>query len=174
MEARDLSTDRVPSFELAMRIRHPNLDPADISRELRLEPDHSFKAGDPRTSSSGIAAAAVHAESYWLCRLDPAMLPSPMGSLDDPPAARRTRARMAEERFRAMTAESIGLTLSLCATFFLRAHKDFLRRVQSEGGEVSVIVEISAPNVPGFKLLPQTSRALSDLGITLEVEFGND
>jgi hypothetical protein len=49
-----------------------------------------------------------------------------------------------------------------------------LRRVQSEGGEVSVIVEISAPNVPGFKLLPQTSRALSDLGITLEVEFGSD
>ena len=38
MEARDLSTDRIPSFELAMRIRHPNFDPADVSRELQLEP----------------------------------------------------------------------------------------------------------------------------------------
>jgi hypothetical protein len=174
MEARDLSPDRVPQFELSMRIRHPSLDPMEISRELQLEPEHSFKAGEPRTSSSGIAAAAVHAESYWLCHLDPAKLPTPVGLFDDRPVAKRQRLRMADEWARALAGDSLGITLSMCATLFLRAHKDFLRRVQSDGGEVSLIVEVSAPNVPGFKLTPQTSRALSDLGITVEFEFVND
>src|SRR5262245_27919444 len=103
MEARDLAEDRIPPFELAMRIRHPSLDPAEISRELQLEPEHSFKAGDPRTSSSGIAAASVHAESYWLSHLDPARFPTPM--FDDRAAARRSRGRMGGEQFRALAAD---------------------------------------------------------------------
>lgn len=175
MEARDLSTDRVAPFELAMRIRHPNLDPAEISRELELEPEHSFRAGDPRNSSSGIAAAAVHAESYWLCHLDLTKLPTPIGGLlEERVGTKRDRTRMAEDRFRAVVGDSLGVTLSMCVSFFVRSHKAFLRRVQTEGGKVSLIVEVAATNLPGFKLTPQVSRGLSDLGITVEFELSND
>jgi hypothetical protein len=35
------------SFHLSLRIRHPTLNPADISRELWMEPDdYCFKAGE--------------------------------------------------------------------------------------------------------------------------------
>ena len=173
MEARDLSED-VPPFELAIRIRHPSLDPAEITRELKLEPEHSFKAGDPRTSSSGIAAASVHAESYWLSHIEAGRLPSP-ALFDEPPIARRLRAGMAAvERMRAVAGDSLGITLTACVLLFLGPHREFLRRVKNEGGTVALLVEISASNVPGFKLTPDVSRVLSDLGITVEFELVND
>ncbi len=66
MEARDISRSRVAPFEISLRVRHPSIDPKLISRELKVEPEHCFRAGDPRESTSGIAATSVHAESYWL------------------------------------------------------------------------------------------------------------
>ena len=173
MEARDLAEDRSPPFELAMRIRHPSLDPAEISRELQLEPEHSFKAGDPRRSSSGIAAASVHAESYWLSHLDPARFPAP-GLFDDRTGAKRLRGRIGSEHLRALAADSLGITLTTCVMLFLGPHREFLRRVKSEGGEVALLIEVSAKSVPGFKVTPQVSRVLSDLGITVEFELVND
>ena len=49
MEARRASQPSYP-FQLSLRIRHPSIDPASISRELQIEPEHSFRAGDPRES----------------------------------------------------------------------------------------------------------------------------
>src|SRR6186713_70212 len=66
MEARDISRARTQPFQISLRIRHPSIDPGDISRELKVEPEYSFKAGDPRESGSGMAATALHAETYWL------------------------------------------------------------------------------------------------------------
>jgi hypothetical protein len=142
MEARDLLRERPRPFELALRIRHPSIDPAAISRELRLKPEHSFKAGEPRESVSGIAATAVHSESYWLATLDPR--------------------------------ESVDMALNFSTTHFLRAHGDFLRQVQSDGGEVALIVELPAGGARGFTLTPQVSKVLSDLGISLDFDFTSD
>lgn len=173
MEARDLSRD-VPPFELAIRIRHPSLDPAEITRELKLEPEHSFKAGDPRTSTSGIAAASVHAESYWLSHIDAARFPSP-GLFDEQPGGRRLRGGVAAaERLRALAGDSLGISLTACVLLFLGPHREFLRRVKNDGGSVALLVEISTTGVPSFKLTPDVSRVLSDLGITVEFELVND
>src|SRR5262249_32845731 len=70
MEARKLGAAAESPFQLSLRIRHPSMDPAEISRELHLESVHSFRAGEPRESSSKVATASVHAESYWLASLD--------------------------------------------------------------------------------------------------------
>jgi hypothetical protein len=156
-----------------MRIRHPSLDPAEISRELQLEPEHCFRAGDPRTSSSGIAAASVNAESYWLSHLDPVRFPE-RGVFDERTTGKRPRGRMGAEHVRALHGDSLGLTLISCVMLFLGPHREFLRRVKSEGGEVSLLVEVSAKSVPGFKLAPQVSRVLSELGITVEFELVNE
>ena len=67
MEARRASQPSYP-FQLSLRIRHPSIDPASISHELQIEPEHSFRAGDPRESRS--AVTSVHADSYWLATLD--------------------------------------------------------------------------------------------------------
>jgi hypothetical protein len=147
MEARKLSDLPVPAFELSLRIRHPSIDPAAISQELQLEPEHSFRAGEPRTSTSGLAATALHAESYWLASLDPfaAQAPSIMG---------------------------VDGALALCATQFGRRHGPFFNRIVSEGGEVCLLIQLSPETVRSFSITPAIARSIADLGIALEFEIG--
>ncbi len=167
MEARDLLQAHSQPFELTLRIRHPSMDPAEISRVLRLQAEHSFKAGEPRESISGIAATSVHSESYWLGTLEPATFSSFDLSFPD-----RPRFALAKERLQSMVSESLSMALTLCTSSFLRTHADFVRRVQTEGGEVSLLVELSPQALHGFTLTPQVGRALSDLGVTVEFEIG--
>lgn len=173
MEARDLLHARTRLFELSLRIRHPSLDPAVISHELRLQPEHSFKAGEPRESSSGIAAAAVHPESYWLARLNPVTWPAAVSAFDMSFPG-RPRLAVSKERLRSMVTDSLALALTLCTTHLLRTHAGFVRRVQAEGGEVGLIVEISCSAMQGFTLTPSIARVLADLGVGIEFELVND
>src|SRR5271169_6636235 len=72
MAATKLATLHPLAFHLSLRIKHPSVDPADISKELGIEPEHSFRAGQPRHSKSGLVTTAVYTESYWLAPLNPA------------------------------------------------------------------------------------------------------
>jgi hypothetical protein len=170
MEARDVLRERDRAFELALRVRHPSMDPAVISRELKLKPEHSFRAGEPRESVSGIAAAAVHPESYWLATLDPGEWPADHLRGLDLPSVPRTRSK---EGMRVMVS-SLGMALTLSAVHFLRAHADFLKRVQAEGGDVALLVEVPVEHAQGFTLTAQVAKVLSDLGVSLEFEFTKD
>lgn len=173
MEARDLLREQARSFELSLRIRHPSMDPAAISRELRLEPEHCFKAGEPRESSSGIAAATVHAESYWLATLDPISW-ADVQTIFDMSVAGQPRLPVSSDRVRSLRSVSLGMTLSMVASHFLRSHGDFMRRIQAEGGEVALIVEISGRSVQSFTLTSQIARAIADLGIDIDFELTSD
>ena len=51
--------------------------------------------------------------------------------------------------------------------------EEFFRRIQSEGGEVRLIVAISARKMRGFTLTPHLSRALSELRIPIDFELGH-
>ncbi len=115
-------------FQISLRIRHPSIDPAAISRELRLEAEYSFKAGEPRESGSGIAATALHSESYWLGSLG--AITSSLSGFSG------TRANVARERLQAGISESLTLALDALVVGFLRTHSEFIRRIQSEEGQV--------------------------------------
>jgi hypothetical protein len=67
MPTRALSRLPAQPFCLSLHIRHPSLEPAQISRELQLDPDEAFGAGERR---KGAAAAGVHGETYWVATLD--------------------------------------------------------------------------------------------------------
>jgi len=172
MEARDLLQTRTRLFELSLRIRHPTMDPAAITHELRLQPEHCFRAGEPRESRSGIAAAAVHSESYWIATLNPAAWPT-ASSAFDMSFPGRPRLAVSKERLRAMMRDSLALALTLSGQF-LRAHSDFVRRVQCEGGEVSLMVEISCGAMQGFTFTPHVARLLAELGVGIDFEFVNE
>lgn len=169
MEARELSKPEPRPFQLSLRIRHPSMDPAEVSRELRLKPEHSFKAGEPRESSSGIAATSVHAESYWLGALDLGDLLSSSG-LDISLPGRPSPA-VAGERLRTLIADSLSIALGVCTSRFLRSHADFLRRIESEGGQAALLVEIAPGAMQGFTITPQIGRSLSELGVSIDFEF---
>jgi hypothetical protein len=149
MEARRAPQPPSYPFQLSLRIRHPSIDPDSISRELQLDPEHSFRAGDPRDSSRGVAVATVHAESYWLATIDPSTLPH------------------------AFSVNELDHILTLWTASLARRHAEFFRRLQSEGGEVRLIVALSARKARGFTLTPNASKALSELRIPVDFELAH-
>jgi hypothetical protein len=166
MEASKLTDPQLPPFELSLRIRHPSVDPAELSRELSLEAEHSFRAGEPRRLRSDGTSASVYGESYWLGTLDPTSWPADAwfsGHADLDFAARELRKS---------ATHSLGWALSFSARRLLRA-KGLFERIRSEGGQVSVLISLS-PSLESFTLSPDISRIFSELGITLEFDLTND
>src|SRR6201996_8974462 len=70
MQVRKRSSAQVTPYQLSLHVRHPSVDPAEISQELGLEATESFRAGEPRQSRSGLAATAVHGETELVAVLD--------------------------------------------------------------------------------------------------------
>lgn len=52
-------------FAIVLFVRHSNLDPEDVSRELALRPLTSWKAGEPRVTPKGTQLQGVRRESSW-------------------------------------------------------------------------------------------------------------
>ena len=158
-------------FQLSLRIKHPSLDPADISKELGIEPEYSFRAGQPRHSKSGLTVA-VHAESYWLAALNPTTwLGNPI--FTEPLAGPLTLA-ITQKHIDAAIARNLTGALGLCAARFSKVHAALLHTIHSEGGEISLLVTLSPTSMSTFSLLPQISKMFGDLGITLEFEITDD
>jgi hypothetical protein len=164
MEAGRLADTAPEAFQLSLRIRHPSMDPAEISHALGLKPEHSFRAGGARVSSSGVSS--VYSESYWL------------GVLPLLHLAEIRNLLLPEEGWMKMTqrqvavaARSLGWALSLSCARFLVGHAEVLRRIRSEGGEVTLLVTVASGEVPSFTLAPDASRILGDLGVAVEFEL---
>jgi hypothetical protein len=165
MAAPKLATLKPSPFQLSLRIKHPSMDPADISKELGIEPEHTFRAGQPRHSISGVAPAAVHNESYWLAPLSPA---SWFGSVPFEPLP---NVLISQNMIDAAVARNLAWALGLCATRFHKGHAALLRTICSEGGEISLLVTLSATAANPFNIPPQVSRMFGEMGITLEFEI---
>ena len=142
------------------------MDPAELSREFKIDPEHSFRAGDPRPARSGIAPAPVHAESYWLGTLNPSKWPADILLFPEHP-----RLQIAQEQLRATATDSFAWALSLSATWFFHLHAALLRRIRAEGGQISLLVALSTGETSSFSLLPEASRVFGELGVTVEFEF---
>jgi hypothetical protein len=67
--------------------------------------------------------------------------------------------------------KSLDWALSLSATRFLHLHAELLRRIRSEGGEISLLVALSIGELSGFSLVPEVSRVFGEFGITIEFEL---
>jgi hypothetical protein len=167
MKARAVTESEPIPFELALRIRHPSMDPAELSRELGLEPTHTFRAGQMREPRSSASPASVHAESYWLGALDPA------GWLADIWPGLSTE--LPEKRaIKTAAMKNLGMGLALCARALARSHAPLFERIRDEGGQASLLVSLSPVVVDNFSVAPEISQMLGDLGITVEFELAGE
>jgi hypothetical protein len=155
-------------FQLSLRIKHPSMDPAVISKELGIESEHSFRAGQPRSSKSGVAPAAVHSESYWLAALDPTTW---FGS---PSFAEPLNLRVTQKHIDAAVARNLTWALSLCVVRLSKLPGSPLHKIRSDGGEISLLVTLSPTAVSSFSLAPAVTRLFGELGVTLEFELASD
>jgi hypothetical protein len=190
MQARRVTAQNVRPIELSLRVRHPSLDPAEISQAFELEPEHCFKAGERRETGERPGA---HSQTYWLAPVDAENLrrgePSLLdpSSLQDPSVLQELANQTLSER--GVTADKIaevarnfrvagetcgsshleGLLFGLLARLNLR--QEFLARIQKEGGDVSVLVVADPAVLRNFNLSLPITRFLAKLNIEVEFEF---
>ena len=132
------------SYAISLRVRHPNLDPALLTETLHIEPLHCWRAGEPRRSATGATLGGEHRESYWS-----APLPG-----------------------QAVGAAAFPLELFLGQQLVqLSRHREFLARLQDEGAQVSLLIEISPAENEVITLSTGVSRKLADLNIEVEFQF---
>ncbi|MGH8206741.1 MAG: hypothetical protein ACRETK_08185 [Steroidobacteraceae bacterium] len=179
MQARKLSALPERPFQLSLSVRHPSIDPAEISRELQLAADESFAAGQPRKSRSGMAATSLHGETYWVAALEPGFGWS--GWVGEQLPGRSNDPQVVDEIVRTLTemigpaarrgAHSASVAVLLSCGHLLFRHGAFLRRLHAEGGTLCLVVTLSNEALSTFRITPELGRMLSELGITVDLEF---
>jgi hypothetical protein len=178
MEVREMSEEPIGPVQLSLRIRHPAMDPNEMSAAIGVEPEHCFKAGDARTSSSQGRRAGLHSQSYWLAPITAESWaePDPDPAFSSVIAGRYSGHNLApsEEHLRqaaqSLRSRSVEANLFYCLQRLNTRHA-FLERIQSEGGDVSLLLGLAHDSATDFTLPVAMSRLLVKLGISLEFKF---
>jgi hypothetical protein len=163
--ARSNPQTEIVDWELFLRIKHPSLDPADISAALDIAPEESIAAG-PQVSSSGVRR--LHNETYWIARLA-------TFSLAEAAARVRSGERQAElmatfnreELLALMGASTHDMSILMRLKRF-EATRAFFERINRDGGSVTLIVDRGEREQP--VVLNRCLAKLAELGIALEVD----
>ena len=128
-------------YKISLRIRHPAMDPAEITRAMRLDPWRSWRAGDPRTTPKGRALEGLNRDTYWT-------------------------ARLIEDRW---PGKDLASALDECLNR-LAPHRDFFHRVRSQGGSVEFFVGWFFDGQSGGLLDSDLLARMADLKINLSLD----
>jgi hypothetical protein len=164
-------------IQLSLRIRHPAIDPEEISAALELAPEHCFKAGDSRTPRAEGHDAGHHTQTYWLAPVTTEPWPDPIEpTFLAAMAARRPGGNvdLTQEDWRKATQNLRAQNVEVIVLHFLRrlsVRQAFLQRLQSEGGEVSLIMLMERESTADFTLPLAVTRLAVQLGISIEFRF---
>jgi hypothetical protein len=132
-------------FTMSLRIRHPHAEPADITHSLGIEPQHTWRAGDPRRDSAGGELIGTHRESYWMGRL-----------------------MVAPE----LASGHVGVETVLLRTLAqLRKSGAFLEKLKQEGGVTELQVSIFARDEFRLEFLAESLAVLGRLGLGIVLEI---
>jgi Domain of unknown function (DUF4279) len=105
-------------FTVSLRIRHPTMDPATIGGTLGIEPQHTWRAGEPRCDPAGVELGGAHHDSYWMGRL-----------MDEPQ----------------LSSDSVSVERVILNTLSqLRRAQSFLEQLSAEGGVAELLVSLYA------------------------------
>ena len=148
------------SYTAFLRVRHPSLDPGEITRVLGLEPAHAWAAGSPRGEPA--AARGAHLQSYWF---------APLGEAIWPRAA--DGAALAHGEGPPWPSATLPLDAFLLAQLRLLApHQRFFARISTEGGSCELAVTLSARDRLSIELPPGLLRSLAALEIAITLDVG--
>lgn len=152
-------------WELFLRIKHPTLDPADISAALDIEPEESIAAG-PQVSSSGVRR--LHNETYWIARLATVSFADVAARMREGKHQAELMAQFSrEEVLGLMGASTHDMSILMRLKRFERT-RAFFERINRDGGSVTLIVDRSEREQP--VVLNRCLAKLAELGIALEID----
>jgi hypothetical protein len=133
-------------FTVSLRIRHPRIEPAKITEVLGINPQHSWKAGDPHPSrhAGGTGIEGEYRDSYWT-------------------------APIMEQPRLATTGVSVESVLVQTINQLRRA-ESFLQQLTAEGGTLQLAVSLLGRENFRLELSPDTMALLARLGIAVVLD----
>jgi hypothetical protein len=127
-------------FDVELLIKHPSIDPSEITAMLGLEAAGSHRVGDRRMTPRGTLLEGNYPDTRW---------------------RHSTRYTTSNQWF----ADKVE---SLVA--HLLPHRAFLLRLLQTGGEVSLIVQFLGDGYFGDTIPQSTLAKIADLGLSLGIE----
>jgi hypothetical protein len=127
-------------FTISLRVRHPAINPEQISEVLAINPKRSWKAGEPRQSPKGAPLAGFNRDTFWT-------------------------AEIAAGRWPLNVNEAIHETLKR-----LVRHRSFLHHLREEGGGAELFIGWFFENQSGDVLTHQCLALAGDLQIDLSFD----
>ena len=131
-------------FTVSLRLRHPGIDPARITQTLGIEPQHTWKTGDPRRDPAGGALEGAYRETYWMGRL-----------MDEP---QLSSARLSLE---SVLVEKLA---------HLRRSQAFLEQLHAEGGVAELHVSLYAREAFRLELSDEALGLWGRLGLAFALD----
>jgi hypothetical protein len=134
-----------PEFMMSLVVRHPDIDPARITRALGLQPGHVWREGEQRKGAGGKTLAGNHRESYWICEI------------------------VARPKF---PVEHVRVESELARVLqLLRKSMDFMQDLHHGGGVIELLVTVFARGDFRMELLSEESALLGRMGVSLAIEI---
>ncbi|HET8699497.1 MAG TPA: DUF4279 domain-containing protein [Gammaproteobacteria bacterium] len=152
-----------PEHSVVLRLRHPNVDPAEITRRLGIAPQYAWRAGDPRLPEHGEEGRGVYRESCWVAVLSSA---SPLGELVDMVAARfAPRAVGAQPRFSPPATAELYFVL-----YKMKRTAAFWQELVAQGGTIDCLVQVVGAERFHLEMSPALLTLCAELRISLAIE----
>ena len=138
-----------------LRIKHPRLDPDEITRTLSMAPEHTLDAKRRTTSAIG--------ESYWIA-------PLTFSNFEESWGAAGGSEEVSRLKLSSLPTMSDEAALAL-AVRRLQAHQTFFKRIVDEGGTATLLIEVDKTD--SLTIPPALARKLGDLGLALELDWSD-
>jgi uncharacterized protein DUF4279 len=150
---------RPAQFSVTLRLRHPEIDPAEISRRLGIEPQHTWRAGDPRRLESGEIGEGVYRETYWVGLLPLAQTIEMLSGRRDPHAVGTPPLEEA--------AAQGALFLTLLK---MKRSAAFWKVFAEQGGSVHCLLQVHCRDRFQFEMSPALLAICVELKVSLSID----
>ena len=150
-------------LQMFLRIKHPSIDPAELTRTLGIEPEHQIQAG----TDTSTGKRRLHNESYWLASLAVRSHEELTEQLKRGNVHSLDKKKALLKAFANVTSIAEAMLLGRLLTF--ETQREFLRQLIQEGGSVTLLVQRSRDS-DAFTLSPNVMRCFAELGIALEID----
>ena len=154
---------------VVLRLRHPHVDPEEITRRLGIAPQYAWRAGEPRRVDSGedehsdVLQTAVYHESCWVAVLSN---DAPLSDLVERIA--RFAPRAVGSQLRMTPPVTVELYLVL---YKMKRTTSFWQEFVAQGGTIDCLVQVVGAERFQLEMSPALLTLCAELRISLTIEI---